>query len=87
MYKRQHIWDVRKTAGMVFQNPDNQIIGNIGEEDVGFGPENIGVPLSLIHISVRERCADEVKRSLRFPHRPNEVRELYSRSVSPKKHD
>ena len=37
------IWDVRKTAGMVFQNPDNQIIGNIVEEDVGFGPENIGV--------------------------------------------
>lgn len=40
----EHIWDVRKTAGMVFQNPDNQIIGNIVEEDVGFGPENIGVP-------------------------------------------
>lgn len=37
------LWDVRKTAGMVFQNPDNQIIGNIVEEDVGFGPENIGV--------------------------------------------
>mgnify|MGYP000261720095 CR=1 FL=1 len=34
-----HIWDIRKTAGMVFQNPDNQIIGNIVEEDVGFGPE------------------------------------------------
>ena len=33
------VWDVRKTAGMVFQNPDNQIIGNIVEEDVGFGPE------------------------------------------------
>lgn len=39
-----HIWDIRKTAGMVFQNPDNQIIGNIVEEDVGFGPENLGVP-------------------------------------------
>ncbi len=38
-----HIWDIRKTAGMVFQNPDNQIIGNIVEEDVGFGPENMGV--------------------------------------------
>lgn len=38
-----HIWDIRKTAGMVFQNPDNQIIGNIVEEDVGFGPENLGV--------------------------------------------
>ena len=43
-----HIWDVRKTAGMVFQNPDNQIIGNIVEEDVGFGPENIGVPTEEI---------------------------------------
>ena len=38
----EHIWDVRKTAGMVFQNPDNQIIGTVVEEDVG--PENIGVP-------------------------------------------
>ena len=43
-----HIWDVRKTAGMVFQNPDNQIIGNVVEEDVGFGPENIGVPTKEI---------------------------------------
>lgn len=43
-----HIWDVRRTAGMVFQNPDNQIIGNIVEEDVGFGPENIGVPTDEI---------------------------------------
>lgn len=38
-----HIWDIRKSAGMVFQNPDNQIIGNVVEEDVGFGPENIGI--------------------------------------------
>ena len=44
----EHIWDVRKTAGMVFQNPDHQIIGNIVEEDVGFGPENIGVPTEEI---------------------------------------
>ena len=43
-----HNWDVRKTAGMVFQNPDNQIIGNVVEEDVGFGPENIGVPTKEI---------------------------------------
>ena len=40
----ENIWDVRQTAGMVFQNPDNQIIASIVEEDVGFGPENIGVP-------------------------------------------
>lgn len=42
------IWDIRKNAGMVFQNPDNQIIGNIVEEDVGFGPENIGIPTEEI---------------------------------------
>ena len=39
---------IRETAGMVFQNPDNQIIGNVVEEDVGFGPENIGVPTAEI---------------------------------------
>lgn len=42
------LWDVRQTAGMVFQNPDNQIIGSIVEEDVGFGPENMGVPTEEI---------------------------------------
>ena len=46
--KEENLWEVRKTAGMVFQNPDNQIIGNIVEEDVGFGPENIGVPTAEI---------------------------------------
>ena len=44
----EHLWDVRKAAGMVFQNPDNQIIGNVVEEDVGFGPENMGVPTEEI---------------------------------------
>ncbi len=48
------LWDVRKTAGMVFQNPDNQIIGNIVEEDVGFGPENLGVPTEEIWKRVDE---------------------------------
>lgn len=38
------LWNVRQSAGMVFQNPDNQIIGTVVEEDVGFGPENMGVP-------------------------------------------
>ena len=42
------LWDIRQTAGMVFQNPDNQIIGTIVEEDVGFGPENLGVPTEEI---------------------------------------
>ena len=50
----EHIWDVRKMAGMVFQNPDNQIIGNVVEEDVGFGPENIGVPTEDIWKRVDE---------------------------------
>lgn len=49
-----HIWDIRKTAGMVFQNPDNQIIGTIVEEDVGFGPENMGVPTKEIWERVEE---------------------------------
>lgn len=39
----KNLWDVRQSAGMVFQNPDNQIIGTVVEEDVGFGPENMGV--------------------------------------------
>lgn len=43
-----YLWDIRQEAGMVFQNPDNQIIGNIVEEDVAFGPENIGVPAEEI---------------------------------------
>lgn len=42
--KAENIWDIRQSSGMVFQNPDNQIIGTVVEEDVGFGPENIGVP-------------------------------------------
>ena len=40
----EDIWKIRQRAGMVFQNPDNQIIGTVVEEDVGFGPENLGVP-------------------------------------------
>ena len=39
-----YLWDIRQTAGMVFQNPDNQIIATVVQEDVGFGPENMGVP-------------------------------------------
>ena len=48
------LWDIRQTAGMVFQNPDNQIIGQIVEEDVGFGPENLGVPTKEIWERVDE---------------------------------
>lgn len=49
-----NIWDIRQKAGMVFQNPDNQIIGQIVEEDVGFGPENMGVPTDEIWERVNE---------------------------------
>ena len=49
-----NIWDIRQKAGMVFQNPDNQIICQIDEEDVGFGPENMGVPTKEIWERVEE---------------------------------
>ena len=50
----EELWNIRLSAGMVFQNPDNQIIGTIVEEDVGFGPENLGVPTKEIWNRVKE---------------------------------
>lgn len=50
----ENLWDIRQEAGMVFQNPDNQIIGQVVEEDVGFGPENLGVPTAEIWQRVEE---------------------------------
>ena len=50
----EELWTIRKDAGMVFQNPDNQIIGNVVEEDVAFGPENIGVPNPELEHRVEE---------------------------------
>ena len=44
----EKLWEIRQRAGMVFQNPDNQIIGTVVEEDVGFGPENMGIPTEEI---------------------------------------
>ena len=52
--QEEEIWKVRQKAGMVFQNPDNQIIGTVVEEDVGFGPENMGVPTDAIWQRVNE---------------------------------
>ncbi|MCD8325274.1 MAG: energy-coupling factor transporter ATPase [Lachnospiraceae bacterium] len=52
--KEENIWEVRQRAGMVFQNPDNQIISQVVEEDVGFGPENLGVPTEQIWERVEE---------------------------------
>ena len=66
------LWDIRQSAGMVFQNPDNQIIGTIVEEDVGFGPENLGVPTEEIW----ERVEDSLKSvgMLKFRnHSPNKL--------------
>ena len=50
----EKVWEIRQTAGMVFQNPDNQIIGQVVEEDVGFGPENLGVETKEIWNRVEE---------------------------------
>lgn len=52
-----HLWNIRQNAGMVFQNPDNQIIGTVVDEDVAFGPENLGVPTQEIHTRVAESLA------------------------------
>lgn len=46
--EEKNLWDIRQSAGMVFQNPDNQIIATVVEEDVGFGPENMGIPTEEI---------------------------------------
>lgn len=46
--KDENLWEIRRSAGMVFQNPDNQIIATVVEEDVGFGPENLGIPTEEI---------------------------------------
>lgn len=54
----EHIWDIRQTAGMVFQNPDNQLVSSIVEDDVAFGPENIGVIPEVIRERVDKALAD-----------------------------
>ena len=68
----ENVWDVRQSACMVFQNPDNQIIGTVVEEDVGFGPENLGVPTDEIW----ERVEQSLKAvgMLEYRHRsPNKL--------------
>lgn len=54
-----HIWDIRQTAGMVFQNPDNQLVSSIVEDDVAFGPENLGVDPQVIRERV-DKALEEV---------------------------
>lgn len=68
----ENLWDVRQTAGMVFQNPDNQIIGTVVEEDVGFGPENLGVPTDEIWERV-EKSLNQVGMIEYRHHSPNKL--------------
>lgn len=68
----ENILPVRQTAGMVFQNPDNQIIASIVEEDVGFGPENIGVPTDEIWQRVEESLSSVGMLKYRH-HSPNKL--------------
>ena len=66
------LWDIRQSAGMVFQNPDNQIIASIVEEDVGFGPENMGVPTDEIWKRV-EKSLNAVQMQKYKNHSPNKL--------------
>ena len=68
----EELWKVRQSAGMVFQNPDNQIIGTVVEEDVGFGPENLGVPTDEIWQRVEESLKAVGMLSYRH-HSPNKL--------------
>mgnify|MGYP003400236833 CR=1 FL=1 len=70
--KEPELWKVRQKAGMVFQNPDNQIIGTVVEEDVGFGPENMGVPTEKIWERVDESLKKTGMTSYRY-HSPNKL--------------
>ena len=71
--EESNIWDIRQTAGMVFQNPDNQIIGQVVEEDVGFGPENMGVPTKEIW----ERVEESLKAVGMYEYRKYSPNKLY----------
>lgn len=70
--KEENVLSVRQTAGMVFQNPDNQIIASVVEEDVGFGPENIGVPTDEIWQRVEESLKAVGMLQYRY-HSPNKL--------------
>lgn len=66
----EHIWDVRQTAGMVFQNPDNQLVSSIVEDDIAFGPENLGVEPEEIRRRVDKalKAVDMYKFRKKAPH-------------------
>lgn len=66
------VWEIRQTAGMIFQNPDNQIVGTVVEEDVGFGPENLGVPTDEIWERV-DKALDAVGMAAYREYSPNKL--------------
>ncbi len=68
----EKLWEIRQSTGMVFQNPDNQIIGTVVQEDVGFGPENLGVPTQEIWKRVEESLEAVNMLHLRH-HSPNKL--------------
>ena len=70
--KESELWKVRQKAGMVFQNPDNQIIGTVVEEDVGFGPENMGISTGDIWKRADESLAKTGMTAYRH-HSPNKL--------------
>lgn len=70
--KDENLWDIRQSAGMVFQNPDNQIVASVVEEDVAFGPENIGVPTDDIWVRV-ENSLKAVGMYAYRTHSPNKL--------------
>ena len=70
--EEKELWKIRQKAGMVFQNPDNQIIGTVVEEDVGFGPENMGVPTEKIWKRVDESLEKTGMTAYRY-HSPNKL--------------
>lgn len=70
--REEYLWDIRQSAGMVFQNPDNQIIGTVVEEDVGFGPENLGVPTEEIWKRVEQSLSSVGMLEYRS-HSPNKL--------------
>ena len=70
--QESELWKIRQKAGMVFQNPDNQIIGTVVEEDVGFGPENMGVPTEDIWKRVDDSLKAVGMTAYRY-HSPNKL--------------
>ena len=68
--KEENLWQIRESAGMVFQNPDNQLVAGVVEEDVAFGPENIGLPTEEIEERVSRALASVGMEAYRM-HSPN----------------